>query len=140
MFAADVDFREIAGVHGSAGQQHADRQHGLMFRQSMPAHEGMLFVFEQPALQCFWMKNTLVPLTIAFIAGKDEVVDGPQCRALLEKAASNGADIEIVYYEDVNHVFDFRHLEGADRRYFNEAATLDAEQRFGEFLQRIATK
>ena len=44
------------------------RQIGLMFRKEMPQHEGMIFVFEQPAQQCFWMKNTLLPLTAAFVA------------------------------------------------------------------------
>jgi uncharacterized membrane protein (UPF0127 family) len=43
------------------------RQIGLMFRQEMPQGEGMLFVFEQPSTQCFWMKNTLIPLTAAFV-------------------------------------------------------------------------
>jgi uncharacterized protein len=41
---------------------------GLMYRREMPAYEGMLFVFEQPTKQCFWMKNTLLPLTAAFVA------------------------------------------------------------------------
>ena len=41
---------------------------GLMHRKTMPANDGMLFVFEQPAPQCFWMKNTLLPLSIAFLA------------------------------------------------------------------------
>jgi len=44
-----------------------ERQTGLMHRKEMPQHEGMLFVFEQPATQCFWMKNTLLPLTAAFV-------------------------------------------------------------------------
>jgi len=44
-----------------------ERQTGLMHRKEMPQHEGMLFVFEQPAQQCFWMKNTLLPLTAAFV-------------------------------------------------------------------------
>jgi hypothetical protein len=45
----------------------AQRQIGLMFRKEMPQGEGMLFVFEQPTTQCFWMKNTLIPLTAAFV-------------------------------------------------------------------------
>lgn len=45
----------------------AERERGLMQRSSMPENHGMLFVFEQPARYCFWMKNTLIPLTIAFI-------------------------------------------------------------------------
>lgn len=44
------------------------RQIGLMFRKDMPQHEGMIFIFEQPAQQCFWMKNTLLPLSTAFIS------------------------------------------------------------------------
>ncbi|MEG3000271.1 MAG: DUF192 domain-containing protein, partial [Comamonas sp.] len=44
------------------------RQTGLMYRQSMPAQEGMLFVFSQPGVQCFWMRNTVLPLTAAFVA------------------------------------------------------------------------
>ncbi len=37
------------------------RSIGLMFRKDMPQHEGMLFVFEQPATQCFWMKTRCCP-------------------------------------------------------------------------------
>ncbi len=51
------------------------RQIGLMFRQEMPSTEGMLFVFEQPAQQCFWMKNTLLPLTAAFVADYGTIVN-----------------------------------------------------------------
>ena len=51
------------------------RSIGLMFRAEMPAHEGMLFVFEQPSVQCFWMKNTLLPLTAAFVADDGTIVN-----------------------------------------------------------------
>ena len=51
------------------------RQIGLMNRASMPEHEGMLFVFEQPNVQCFWMRNTLIPLTAAFIDDSGTVVN-----------------------------------------------------------------
>ena len=44
-----------------------ERQIGLMHRKNMPQAEGMLFVFEQPSVQCFWMRNTLLPLTAAFV-------------------------------------------------------------------------
>jgi len=50
------------------------REIGLMFRKEMPQHEGMLFVFEQPAVQCFWMMNTLLPLTAAFVADDGTIV------------------------------------------------------------------
>tara|TARA_R110001583_G_scaffold31978_7_gene109398 strand:+ start:8948 stop:9406 length:459 start_codon:yes stop_codon:yes gene_type:complete len=44
-----------------------DRQLGLMNRKSMPAHHGMVFVFPQNAQHCMWMKNTLLPLSVAFL-------------------------------------------------------------------------
>jgi len=43
------------------------RSKGLMYRESMPADQGMLFVFDYPHQPCFWMKNTYLPLSIAFI-------------------------------------------------------------------------
>ncbi|MDB5938061.1 MAG: hypothetical protein JWP77_425 [Polaromonas sp.] len=52
-----------------------ERQTGLMLRKDMPQHEGMLFVFEQPSEQCFWMKNTLLPLTAAFVADDGTIVN-----------------------------------------------------------------
>ncbi len=51
------------------------RQIGLMWRKSMPTNEGMLFIFEQPSQQCFWMKNTLLPLTAAFVADDGTIVN-----------------------------------------------------------------
>jgi uncharacterized membrane protein (UPF0127 family) len=67
-----------AGIHNinaelaSTAQQ---REIGLMFRTSMPTNDGMLFVFEQPGQQCFWMKNTLIPLSIAFLGDDGSVVN-----------------------------------------------------------------
>ena len=52
-----------------------ERQTGLMLRKDMPQHEGMLFVFEQAGEQCFWMKNTLLPLTAAFVADDGTIVN-----------------------------------------------------------------
>lgn len=51
------------------------RQIGLMFRKNMPQHEGMIFVFEEASQQCFWMKNTLLPLTAAFVADDGTIVN-----------------------------------------------------------------
>jgi uncharacterized membrane protein (UPF0127 family) len=51
------------------------RQIGLMYRQKMPPSHGMLFVFDQPARHCMWMKNTLLPLSVAFLDDKGRVIN-----------------------------------------------------------------
>jgi uncharacterized membrane protein (UPF0127 family) len=75
---------ELPRVNISAGMHLIDTQVaatpqqraiGLMFRKEMPMHEGMLFVFEQATVQCFWMKNTLLPLTAAFVADDGTIIN-----------------------------------------------------------------
>jgi uncharacterized membrane protein (UPF0127 family) len=62
-------------IQAQVASSSEQRNTGLMHRQDMPANEGMLFVFEQPAQQCFWMKNTLLPLTAAFVADDGTIVN-----------------------------------------------------------------
>lgn len=67
-----------AGMHqidAQVASSSEQRQIGLMFRKDMPQHEGMIFVFDQPTKQCFWMKNTLLPLTAAFLADDGTIVN-----------------------------------------------------------------
>ncbi|MEZ7847825.1 MAG: uncharacterized membrane protein (UPF0127 family) [Polaromonas sp.] len=67
-----------AGMHQITAQvalTPQQRQIGLMHRKEMPQPEGMLFVFEEPSVQCFWMKNTLLPLTAAFVADDGSIVN-----------------------------------------------------------------
>jgi uncharacterized membrane protein (UPF0127 family) len=67
-----------AGMHrieAMAALTHAQRALGLMHRRAMADHQGMLFVFEQPQVQCFWMKDTYLPLTIAFLADDGTIVN-----------------------------------------------------------------
>ena len=62
--------RLSAGIHNiqaQVAQTPDERATGLMFRRTMGANEGMLFAFEEPGVQCFWMKNTLLPLSAAFV-------------------------------------------------------------------------
>ena len=67
-----------AGIHlieaqlAMTPQQHSI---GLMFRKLMGPSEGMLFVFAEAKEQCFWMKNTFLPLSAAFIADDGSVVN-----------------------------------------------------------------
>jgi len=67
-----------AGMHliqAEVAQTPEQRSIGLMFRSSMGTNEGMLFAFEEPGQQCFWMKNTLLPLSVAFVADDGSVVN-----------------------------------------------------------------
>lgn len=67
-----------AGIHlirAEVADQPMSRQMGLMFREKLGPNEGMLFVFTDKSPQCFWMKNTKVPLTIAFIADDGAIVN-----------------------------------------------------------------
>ena len=51
------------------------RGRGLMFRESLAANQGMLFVFEDAGSHCMWMKNTLIPLSVAFISADGTIVN-----------------------------------------------------------------
>lgn len=53
----------------------AERSRGLMFRQELPDDRGMLFVYAQDTMSGFWMKDTPIPLSIAFIAADGSIVD-----------------------------------------------------------------
>jgi hypothetical protein len=72
-----------AGIHNiqaEVARTPEQRSIGLMNRPSMATNDGMLFVFDEPATQCFWMKNTLIPLSIAFIADDgriEQIADMP---------------------------------------------------------------
>ncbi|MBT8545907.1 DUF192 domain-containing protein [Polynucleobacter paneuropaeus] len=57
------------------------REVGLMNRTSLLTNSGMLFIFEQKAGNCFWMKNTKLPLSIAFIADDGKIVNIEEMQA-----------------------------------------------------------
>ncbi len=50
------------------------RMQGLMFRKSLGPNQGMLFMFTEDDRHCMWMKNTLIPLSVAFIDAKGRIV------------------------------------------------------------------
>lgn len=59
-----------AGMHvvkAEVAADFLDRAQGLMQRKSLGPNAGMLFVFDENAIHCMWMKNTLIPLSVAFV-------------------------------------------------------------------------
>ena len=67
-----------AGMHLIRAEVAADygsRMTGLMHRATMPSNAGMLFIFDESQQQCMWMKNTLLPLSVAFIDDSGAIIN-----------------------------------------------------------------
>src|SRR5262245_38968673 len=67
-----------AGMHLISAEVVSDpgtRSQGLMYRKNMPQNAGMLFIFDEQAPHCMWMKNTLIPLSVAFIDDRGAIVN-----------------------------------------------------------------
>jgi len=65
----------IAVVKAEIAVTQEERNKGLMYRKSLKDGEGMLFVFDRDDILSFWMKNTYIPLSIAFIANNGKIID-----------------------------------------------------------------
>jgi uncharacterized membrane protein (UPF0127 family) len=73
---------ELIPIRAELARTDTERTRGLMNRPSLPDGEGMLFVFEREQILSFWMKNTRIPLSIAFIRTDGRITEIRDMRAL----------------------------------------------------------
>src|SRR5580693_7983383 len=71
-------------------------ENGLMFRDSLPEDHGMLFIFEEPKKATFWMKNTKIPLSIAYIDSAGKILEIKSMNPLDETIVPSSSD-QIAY-------------------------------------------
>ena len=67
--------QSIAVIKAEIARTAEERSQGLMFRKKLPEGEGMLFIFEYDHVLSFWMKNTYIPLSIAFISSSGRITE-----------------------------------------------------------------
>jgi uncharacterized membrane protein (UPF0127 family) len=89
-------------------QDDATRTKGLMFREDMPEDQGMLFIFPVAQRLSFWMKNTYLPLDIAFIDQRGIITDIHQM-APLDTIPRYTSSVPTIYALEVNQGFFARH-------------------------------
>ena len=73
-------------IQAEVARSPTEQATGLMFRKEMAVNAGMLFVYPQPGIHCFWMRNTLLPLSIAFIADDGTIVNLAEMDAQSEQS------------------------------------------------------
>ena len=68
-------------IQAEVAMQPAERELGLMNRTTLGPNQGMVFLFDQPAAQCMWMRNTRIPLSVAFIDNEGRVINVEEMKA-----------------------------------------------------------
>ena len=85
-----------AGMHLIKAEVAADfstRAQGLMYRKALAPNAGMLFIFDEPAVHCMWMKNTFIPLSVAFLDEHGTIVNIEDMQAHTEQSHCASAPV-----------------------------------------------
>ncbi|MFT5642842.1 MAG: uncharacterized membrane protein (UPF0127 family) [Janthinobacterium sp.] len=94
-----------AGMHlikAEVAATEPQRQQGLMYREKMASNAGMVFIFDAPATQCMWMKNTLLPLSVAFIDAKGIIVNIEDMQARTLDSHCSTKSVPVHYALEMN--------------------------------------
>lgn len=102
----------------------AEHERGMMFRKQMGEQEGMIFIFPQPKRTAFWMKNTLVPLTAAYIGSDGVVLELHDLKPLDETPATAASD-KVRYVLEVPEGWFVRHKLGVGALIRTERGSLE---------------
>ncbi len=113
-------------IHTSSGEEvrvrveiadnASEHARGLMYRTTLAENRGMLFIFEGEQTLSFWMKNTLIPLSIAFIGSEGRIVDIQDMKPLDDDPPSYVSARPAQYALEVNQgFFEERGVEVGDR-------------------------
>jgi len=101
---------KIGGVslHAEIADTPQSSETGLMFRSSMPENHGMLFVFDEPKRAEFWMKNTKIPLSIAYIDSTGKILEVKSMKPFDETIIPSSTD-KVAFALEVNKDWFSRH-------------------------------
>ena len=100
-----------AGIHlikAEVATTEAQREQGLMFRKQLAPNAGMVFLFDAPAGVCMWMKNTLIPLSVAFLDQNGVIINIEEMKAqtldshCAEKAALYALEMNPGWFKQKN--------------------------------------
>jgi uncharacterized membrane protein (UPF0127 family) len=92
----------------------AKRKKGLMYRETLPENQGMLFIFEKEQQLSFWMKNTRIPLSLAFISKKGVITQIVKLIPFDERPHTS--EKKVMYVLEVNQGWFFtNHIKIGDR-------------------------
>ncbi len=101
----------------------AQQERGLMYRDTLPENRGMLFIFDRADTQYFWMKNTLIPLAIAFLDSNGVVLNIEAGVPLSEKTIKSRGKSTYVIETNAGY-FKNHHIKMGDTLLIPEALGL----------------